>query len=249
MWCGLYYMMKRIRTYIAMIMLAATGFSVSASSFTLMAAEEVSALLGHRESQSSREESPVAMTESGDFGYSHKNMGRNVSAMDMVSKVYGAVNPESDKAGCMHAAEEAFSLIPHEEEGDLWLDSADGYKLSYAGVVPDVAAMARFGSDDSLEEYCYFFLFPYTDSTKEDANRQQADFTGSLLQEIYDCGCEPGVNTDSDDMMEVTGSHDGSFLDIRLLDDNSPSNENSRYILMLIVRPNAYTAADDVAAL
>ena len=44
------------------------------------------------------------------------------------------------------------------------------------------------------------------------------------------------------------GDYQGSLVDVRLLDDRN-SDGSGRYILILSVEPNAFTAADDVAAL
>lgn len=241
--------MSKIHVYIAMIMMAVGGFSVSASTLRLMPVEAVSALLDSRESASVTGESPAAMAVISGSGENRESMPRIVNAVDIISRVYGAVNPASGREGCRRYAESMEPGVVGDENGNIWLDSADGYSLSYCGIAPEMSAMASFGEDDSVEEFCYFFLFPYSESTKPEATRQQAGFTGSLLQEMLDFGCDPGVNTESDDLMEVCGVHDGDLVNVRLIDDSGSTSGASRYILMVIVEPEAFSSADDVAAL
>lgn len=231
------------------MILAAGSFNASASSFSAMPQEEVSALLLTRPVaaaaagvSSAKDDTHVIRT------FSEVRNPFIVNADDLVSKVYGMVNTESSRSECINRVSTSCALTPYEEGERVWLDSADGYRLDYYGMEPEVTAMARFDSDDRLAEYCYFFIFRGPAETKESINGEQAKFTGSLLQEMYDNGMVLGVNVESDDLMEVVGSAGENLVDIRLMEDTAHPGFNC-YILMLIVEPHAFTAADDMAAL
>lgn len=152
-----------------------------------------------------------------------------VTAADMMSKVYGVLKPDCTKKECIAGAARLLSLTPEEDEGVLWLECDGGYHLSYYGQTPDVSAMARFGGGDAerVSDYGYFFLFPYA----EGADTARDDFCITLLQEMHDMGLEPGVNVLSDDIFEVVADYQGSEVDVRLLDDPA----SARYVLILSV--------------
>lgn len=169
-----------------------------------------------------------------------------LSAEDMMTKVYGVISPDVSKEQCSDMAHSILRLRPEEDNAALWLDSADGYVISYSGMQPEVSAMARFG-EDSVSDFCFFFLFPYEKDSKDDSTRRQADFCGSLLQEMHDIGMMMGRNSASDDLFEAMGDYKGNFVDVRLMDDRH-DGENGRYILILSVEPQGFTPADDIYA-
>jgi len=173
-----------------------------------------------------------------------------VTAEDMLSKLFGVVDPEVSKDECVSQSRRVLRLTPEEEEGVLWLESDGGYGVNYYGMFPDVSAMVRYGDDEFADRVCdfgYFFLFPYTSAGKQEAIRDQADFCGSLLQEMADMGMPFDLYTDTDDLFEAVCDYRGSLVDIRLLDEKGASDEG-RYILILSIEPGAFTAADDFVA-
>lgn len=162
--------------------------------------------------------------------------GVEVDAQDMMTKVYGIIpDRKCGKADCV-------ALNATEEEGGyFWLDSCDGYRLDYGGMTPLVSAAARIGEGDRLEEYCYFFLFPYDKDTKDDVTRDQAEFSGTLLQDMADHCRNVGAAPATDDLFTVGAEYADNAVYVRLIDEDS----RGRYILMLVVDPGAAVMALD----
>ncbi|MDE7438767.1 MAG: hypothetical protein K2M93_09820 [Muribaculaceae bacterium] len=172
----------------------------------------------------------------------------NVTAKDFVTKVYALFSPDHTKDELCEDCQNVLRLLPSEDNMGLWLDSADGYHLNYYGqTIPGVSAMANV-ENDSVTNFGFFFLFPYNDVTREEMDRRQARFCGSLLQEMQDIGAVMGVNTASDALFEASGDYNGNFVDFRLLEEATGAN-TGRYVLYLTVEPHAFTAADSLAAL
>lgn len=224
--------MSKVMTVIFSLVLATGGFNVTAATFADMNLAEISALLAtapvQYASAPSAKESATPGSESG-TGYV------DVTAHDLMTKVYGFIHDSCTRADCIDGARNTVNLTPDSEGDDLWLDSADGYRLCYDGMIPDVSAMARIAHNDSVREYCYFFLFPYNTENPADkvaATRSQADFSGTLLQEMADMEMPLGADADTDDLFDVYGGYLGRQVNVRLLDDH----DSSRYILMLAVR-------------
>lgn len=240
--------MGKIMTYIlTAIMMAAGGFSVTASSFTTMSLSEVSALLDTAPAEGVSFGDPSATEGTLSGAVTRGPVCVEVNADDLITKVYGSLDSCANRAQCLAAAGRRLAMTPRQEENSLWLDSEDGYQLSYYGMIPQLSAMARFDNDDDLAEYCYFFQFPYSAESKESANSEQADFSGALLQELYDLQMPLGRNTMTDDLFQVFGDYKGNLVDVRLLDDDTSGD--GRYILMFIVTPDSFTPDDDVAAM
>lgn len=231
--------MKRAMQHMMLLLLitVTVSFSATASVFSAMGAGEVSALLDRRAADMAV---PAATTAKGSAAGTTAAV--TVNARDMVGKVFGIIEDGRTGRRCVDGAREALSMTPSLEGSTLWLDSADGYRLLYEGMSPDVAAMAHIADNDSIDEYCYFFLFPYTGSGKAAANSDQAGFSGTLLQELHDITADIGAVADTPDLFFVNGRVDNNMVDVRLLDDAD------RYILMLIVSPDAYSPADDSPA-
>ena len=104
-----------------------------------------------------------------------------MDALDLITKVYGVLDRTSTRNECMSGAIDSLAIVPHEEQNCLWLDSDNGYNLAYRGMAPQVSAMARFDSDGSMTDYCYFFLFPYDSASRKTETQSQADFAGSRI--------------------------------------------------------------------
>lgn len=172
----------------------------------------------------------------------------NVTAADFVTKVYGIFSPDKSKDELCEDCETVLHLLPSEDNMGLWLDSADGFHLNYYGqTIPSMSAMATV-EKDSVTNFGFFFLFPYTDINREEVNRQQALFCGSLLQEMQDIGAIMGVDTVADALFQACGDYNGNFVNVRLLDEPTGETEG-RYVLYLSVEPHAFTEADNLAAL
>lgn len=172
----------------------------------------------------------------------------NVTAADFVTKVYGIFSPDKSKDELCEDCETVLNLLPSEDNMGLWLDSADGFHLNYYGqTIPSMSAMAAV-EKDSVTNFGFFFLFPYNDLNREEINRQQALFCGSLLQEMQDIGAIIGVDTSADALFEACGDYNGNFVNVRLLDEQM-GNSEGRYVLYLSVEPHAFNEADNLAAL
>ncbi len=164
-----------------------------------------------------------------------------VNADDLVTKVYGLLSTNLTKSATKSEAARLLHVTPSDEEGVLWLDSETGYGLNYDGMTPEVSAMARFFDPETADttniakakvnDFGFFFLFPYEEASKECVNRNQAEFCSALLTELKDMGVALGVNTASTDLFEVLGNYNGNNIDMRLFD------EGTRYVLMVAVEP------------
>lgn len=157
-----------------------------------------------------------------------------VTAEDFITKVYGVFSPGRTKDELCADCQKVLDLMPEEDSMGLWLDSSEGYQISYYGqTVPDVSAMATM-ERDSVAGYGFFFLFPYEVSSKEEMNARQAAFCGSLLQEMQDIGVVLGENQMADALFEVSGDYKGSTVDVRLIDEDR-TDGSGRYVLYLKV--------------
>lgn len=165
-----------------------------------------------------------------------------VNAADLLTKVYGAIDAGRSRGDCIADAETLFRMTPQEDQGPLWLDSADGFTLDYAGMSPELSAMANFDGD-KLSDFGFFFLFPYASGGRDESNRDQAEFCGALLQELYDMGLDLGNNTITTDLFDVFGDYAGNAVNIRLIDADEKEN-GGQFILILSVEPDGFSPAD-----
>lgn len=157
-----------------------------------------------------------------------------VTAEDFITKVYGVFSPERSKEELCTDCKNILELLPEEDRMGLWLDSTEGYQISYYGqTIPDVSAMATI-ERDSVAGYGFFFLFPYEVSSREEMNARQAAFCGSLLQEMQDIGVVLGENQMADALFEVSGDYKGSMVDVRLIDEGR-TDGSGRFVLYLRV--------------
>ena len=217
------------RHLLTIALLAGVSLTSTAVSFSTMTVEEVSALLAQTES------THADMTASAKDGVGSGDMMLLpvvLTAEDMITKVYGVVDPEVSKDECVRSSRALLGLTPEDDNGALWL--------------PDGSAMVRFG-DSKVSDFGYFFLFPYASGDKRERIREQADFCGSLLQEMADIGLPMDLNTATDDLFEAVGDYKGNFVDVRLLEEKGDA-DSGRYILILSIEPGAFTPADDVMA-
>lgn len=165
-----------------------------------------------------------------------------LSGHDLITKAYGMIPAVNSREATIDLSETVMNLTPSEEENNLWLDSADGYAISYNGMSPDVSALVRL-QNDSISDYGFFFLFPYSAAEKGCATAEQVDFSKTMLQEFQDLGLDLGANPYTKDLFELNGDYTDNYIALRLIDDS----EGERYILMLSVEPNALSEADRIA--
>lgn len=178
-----------------------------------------------------------------------------VTAKDLVTKVFGVADSNLSSPDLKKSVAKTLSVTPQEDEGGLWLDPTDGYAVSYYGMVPQVSAVAMYDEEDSehLAYFSYFFLFPYSNGSRENANYEQCAFCTSLLQEMEDIGMDMGGDSSSDALFEAVGNYGENNVNIRLVEQNSDStyvvdpdhaSGDGRYIVVLNVEPGAYNEAD-----
>lgn len=170
-----------------------------------------------------------------------------VTAEDLVTKAYGVIDADLSQeqvAECM----EMMHLNATVEEENLWLDSADGYRVSYYGMTPEVSAYAKFENQE-ISGYSFFFMFPYDSSAnKMSANDSQCEFCSTLLQELFDMGADMRADDSSESLFNAAGNYGDSNLNVSLI-DNGIADNAGQYILILEVEPNAFTAADELPAI
>lgn len=178
-----------------------------------------------------------------------------VTAKDLVTKVFGVADSNLNGSDLKKSVAKSLSVTPQEDEGGLWLDPTDGYAVSYYGMVPQVSAVAMYDGDDSdhLAYFSYFFLFPYANGSRDNANYEQCAFCTTLLQEMEDIGMDMGGATPTDALFEAIGNYGENTVNIRLVEQNSNSTTvvdpdhasgDGRYIIVLNVEPGAYNEAD-----
>lgn len=188
------------------------------------------------------------LNDSASIQVAKKTIPVNLTAKDFVTKVYGVISPEKSKNELCEDCRNILNLMPSEDEMGLWLDSSEGFYLNYYGqTVPDVSVMAAL-EGDSVANFGFFFLFPYNSSDKDEICRKQALFCGSLMQELQDIGAIMDLNPSSDNLFEACGNYNGNFVDVKLLDKTTGASAG-RYVLYMMVEPNAFTSADNLAAL
>ncbi len=179
-----------------------------------------------------------------------------VTAADLVTKVYGALEPTATMEETMAYAGAKLKMVPEKDGEDLWLDSDKGYVVSYSGMTPEVSAVAQF-DDDSLSSFGYFFIFPYNSTNRDEANRHQCSFCSSLLQEMYDMGSIVGMpvmeNEDAsadeadDSLFDVLASYEGNNINMSLKEE-SLDNATGRFLLVVEVTPANPNPYDSVMA-
>lgn len=216
------------RILVILLLGAAFGVPAEAVSFCSMSGDDLLTVLSA---------SPSGMKASGNAQVAP---APEVTASDMMTMVYGMIDPSADRGECLEACKDVAGVVPEDEGEYVWLD--EGYALNYRGMQPEVAAVARFEDGESGEkvrDYCFFFQFPYKEKS------EQCEFSETLLRDIHSVGGNPGVNVNSDDLYDVVAVYGGGLVDVRLVDDA----DASRYVVILSVEPGAFGAEDDVAAM
>lgn len=148
----------------------------------------------------------ISYTASDIETFGRSMMPVEVNVNDLLSKVYGVSDCRLDSVSCIENVVERIGMMPIEDEFGYWLDSADGYRLSYSGMAPEVSSMAKFRKG-KIRDFAFFFLFPYAEGERDWANVRQARFAGNMLQEINDMGLDIAAD-DSDYFTAVTEYED-----------------------------------------
>ncbi len=192
----------------------------------------------------------------------------SLTVRDMISKVYGFIDPQVSRQQCLEALRVVADMTPQEDDYGMWLNEETGYGVSYYGMRPEVEARVQFeGKEGSASEYGFFFLFPYARGDRQNANDRQAEFCGYMLQELNDMGLEIGQTRVTDALFEVVGDYAGNIFNIRLVEEfTGPDGENradamtsiveaasipdveGRFVVVLQVEPDAFTPADSLAS-
>ena len=225
----------------ALLSLLVASFTFSANANEMSAAEP------------SADMTPVSMASAVDVASAASFASASVSpvvvtAADLITKVYGLIEHPVSIESTKDQVDNKLKYSSDADETGLWLDSDSGYALSYSGMTPEVAAMAQF-DESNVSNFGYFFFFPYAVGDRDRANREQCAFCGALLQEMYDMGMAAGVTEDNDDsLFEVLGSYEGNMVNVMLKEQQVADKGAGRFLLILSVTPNSFTAADDLVA-
>lgn len=185
---------------------------------------------------------------------SKKKAPVKVTARDLVTKVFGVADHRLSSDELKAQTTKSLDITPVEDEGNLWLDPTDGYAVSYYGMVPQVSAVAVYDNENhEISNFSYFFLFPYVQGARENANYEQCAFCTSLLQEMEDLGMDMGTRADSDALFQAVGNYGENLVNLRLVEqqadasyvmDPDHASGAGKYILVLDIEPDAYTNAD-----
>lgn len=174
----------------------------------------------------------------------------HMTAADMVGKVYGVVDPGRNYDEAMSMARERLRIMPSADPYGVWVENRDGYIIDYYGMSPETTAMARFDGEGVLEDFGYFFFFPYECGDRESANGCQCEFCRVLLQELHDIGAELDQAQAPDTLFNVVGRYDDKFVELQLVEQLTDwQTGDGIFVLSVRVSPGAFTAADDLAAL
>lgn len=238
-----------MRTYFLNIILKSISLAILMTMFPLMASasESNSSAVGY--------ESPKDMITS--RLAAHAASPVIVTAADLVTKVYGVIEPVANMDETVNHTAKAINLIPEVDGTDLWLDSDKGYQVSYSGMTPEVSAVAQF-DDNTLSSFGYFFIFPYAADGRDEANRCQCNFCTSLLQEMYDMGSIVGMPveetagsadnaSDSESLFNVLASYEGNNINLSLK-ELTQDDASGRFLLVVEVTPGLSNPYDSVMA-
>lgn len=170
----------------------------------------------------------------------------SVTAYDLITKVYGLIDYDISREQAESTLAGEINVSPTSEKKSMWLDSDDGFRISYYGMTPKLAAVAYF-NDDVVSSYSYYFLFPYSPGMRDCVNLEQSLFTGSLLHEMKDFGLLVGMPDAGDVMFEAMGSYCDRHIHVGLFEETYP-DESGRFILSLEVTPGSYAHNDYIMA-
>lgn len=178
-----------------------------------------------------------------------------LNAADLIGKVYGVADPDTQEDACRREAQSRFSTIPVAEDGAEWMSSEDGFLISYEGLSPEVEAMARYDRGQ-VAGYGYIFYFPYEAYARETANDRECGFCSALLQELSDMGLSLGADTSTDALFDVYSPFSGGDLRLTLREEIEnetvsaelpagaiPADREGRFVLFVSIVPATFTAA------
>ncbi len=159
-----------------------------------------------------------------------------VTAIDLITKVYGIADPKMNLSETQIYAEKNLGAQPELDGTDLWMDSDAGYALSYYGMEPQVEAVAQYQNND-LDSFGFFFLFPYAAEARAEANKSQCEFCSTLLQELHDLGMPLSQVPVNDATFEVDGDYAGNDFKVRLVEESEQPASGGRFIVVVRVNP------------
>ena len=148
-----------------------------------------------------------------------------VTAADLVQKVYGVADPTLGRDGCRKIAQDSFSETPREDEGAEWMSSDEGFLISYQGQSPEAEAMVRYARN-AVTGYGYIFYFPYESHRREAANNEQCRFCSALLGELSELGEDLGADPLTKELFDVSGIVKGRLVRLCLSESTAPAPEN-----------------------
>lgn len=165
-----------------------------------------------------------------------------VNAADMLSKVYGCGDCRLNHRQLFREVRDITSIAPQTDEYGMWMESGDGFSLSYYGMTPEMSAVAIYDDEgEKLHNFCYFFLFPYQEARRDRAVKEQTEFTGALLQEMYDMGMDLYTVSDPEVMMDAVTHYADNLVELRLMEEDlrdvDTTEADGRFLLVVRVEP------------
>lgn len=221
-------------------------YLLSLTAFAALAASPLSMTAAPAAGQSQETATAIPAAISAGLSASPTVLPLELTAIDLVTKVYGVLDTGLSEKDAVKEAGRRFNLTPSADSEGLWLDTADGYVVSYYGMTPLLSAVAHF-DENGATDYSYFFQFPYASGSRHTADTAQCAFCGYLLQEMNDIGLMVGVPDTTDSIFEAFGSCDDKYINVRLLEEEN-IDDSGRFILMLSIVPGAYTSSDEIMA-
>lgn len=161
----------------------------------------------------------------------------NLTTSDLLLKAYGLFDTTLNKNEIKKAVKKQLHISAIEDEYGLWLESANGYYITFHGIQPEVSSRVGFDSNNELTEYGYFFIFPYETDRRDDANAEQASFTSMMLQDMLEMDITMGVDELSDAIFEVAAEYQENIINVRLVEEHDTENDSGRFILILNICP------------
>lgn len=152
------------------------------------------------------------------------NLPVNLTAKDFITKIYGLVSPDSANS-IVERVTALTGIEPVEDEFGLWLGNENGYMVNYYGQKPDIEAMAIF-NNGKIDNYGFFFIFPYKAGKRYDSMIRQVVFVSTLLQEMKDLGMIMNSDGDTDGIFETEGNYDGKYVSLKLVEEIESDNNS-----------------------
>ena len=108
-----------------------------------------------------------------------------------------------------------FTGTPYAEDGAEWMSADEGFRICYAGMMPEAEGMARY-DNGSVTGFGYIFYFPYASTARENANCEQCRFCSALLQELTDMGVALGSDPMTEALFNIAGVYQGGDIQLTL---------------------------------